>query len=412
MSPLTGGLPLFTFVLRRWAGLVIALTICCAGANASVAAERWVGTWACGPQLTEPANLPPAPLANSTLRQFVHVTLGGNRLRLRFSNAFGTGSVILNSVHLALAEGTGSAGDGRIDPATDRRLTFQGASSVIMKPGETIFSDPCDYNLPPLTNLAVSIFLGEISATTVTGHPGSRTTSYIQPGNAVSVASLPTASRTAHWYLISGVEVGAGPANRAIVILGDSITDGRGSTTDRNNRWPDELAQRLSTNAPTAGVAVLNMGIGGNGIFRGLGPSAQARFERDVLDQSGARWLVLFEGVNDLGGGAGAQSLTNAYAQFVNRAHAANLRIYGATITPFGGNRYYTATHEAARQAVNRWIRNSGTFDAVIDFDAVVRNPVTLTNLVKTYDSGDGLHLNPAGYRAMAGAIDLSLFAH
>jgi lysophospholipase L1-like esterase len=361
--------------------------------------------------LTEPSNLPPAPLANSTLRQFVHVTLGGERLRVRLSNAFGTNSVTLNAAHVALAAGAGSRGNGDIDPATDKALTFRGAPSARIPPGEELTSDPCDYDLPPLTNLAVTLYLGDVSASTITGHPGSRTTSFIQPGNAVSDASLPTASRTPHWYVITGVEILADAASRAVVILGDSITDGRGSTTDGNNRWPDKLAQRLSTNATTAGVAVINMGIGGNGVFRGLGPSVQARFERDVLSQSGARWLIVFEGVNDIGGGASAQSLTNAYAQFVDRAHARNLRAYGATITPFGGNGYYTAAHESTRQTVNDWIRNSGKFDAVIDFDAVVRNPATLTNLLSAYDTGDGLHLNPAGYQAMADSIDLTLFS-
>jgi len=339
------------------------------------------------------------------------VTLGGKHLRVRFSNAFGTNSITMNSVHVALAAGAGGGAGGSIAPATDQALTFHGAPSETLSAGETILSDPLDYDLPPLTNLAVTIVFGDVSATTITGHPGSRTTSFIQSGDAASVVSVPAAAKTAHWYVITGIDVLADAASRAIVILGDSITDGKGSTTDRNNRWPDVLAQRLSTNAPTAGVAVLNMGIGGNGVFRGLGPSAQARFERDVLNQSGARWLIVFEGVNDIGGGASAQSLTNAYAQFVDRAHARTLRAYGATITPFGGNGYYTEAREAARQAVNTWIRNSGKFDAVIDFDAVVRNPATLTNLLSTYDSGDGLHPNPAGYQAMADSIDLNLFA-
>ena len=262
----------------------------------------WVGTWGCGPQLTEPRNLPPAPLANSTLRQFVHVTLGGNRLRARFSNAFGANSVTVNSVHVALAAGSGSAADGAINLATDKALSFHGAPSVTIPSGETILSDPCDFNLPPLTNLAVTICFGDISATTITGHPGSRTTSFIQSGNSISGPSLPLAAKTAHWYLITGIDVEADQASHAIVILGDSITDGRGSTTDGNNRWPDDLAQRLSTNAPTAAVAVLNMGIGGNGVFAGLGPSAQKRFGSDVVNQSGVRWLIVFEGVNDIAG--------------------------------------------------------------------------------------------------------------
>ncbi len=390
--------------------LPIALSLCCATLPAPAAGDHWVGTWGCGPQLTEPSNLPPVPLANSTLRQFVHTTLGGRHLRVRFSNVYGTNSVAMNSVHLALAVGAGSAGLGNLDPATDKVLSFHGASSTIIPAGEAILSDPLAYDLPGLTSLAVTIYFGDISATTITGHPGSRTTSFIQPGNAVSAPSLPASVKTPHWYILTGIDVLADSASQAIVVLGDSVTDGRGSTTDGNDRWPDKLAQRLSTNAPTASSAVINMGIGGNGVFGGLGPSAQARFDRDVLSQSGVRWLIVFEGVNDISGGASAQSLTNAYAQFVDKAHARNLRAYGATITPFGGNGYYTPAHEAVRQAVNAWIRTSGKFDAVVDFDAVVRNPLTLTNLESAYDIGDGLHLNPFGYQVMANSIDLTLF--
>lgn len=180
-------------------------------------------------------------------------------------------------------------------------------------------------------------------------------------------------------------------------------------------RWPDDLAQRLTGNASTAGVAVVNMGIGGNGIFGGLGPAAVKRFDRDVLDQSGVRWLIVFEGVNDIGGARGdstlAANLIHAYTQFASKAHARNILAYGATITPFGGSGYYTGAHEAIRQTVNAWFRTNGVFDGVIDFDAAVRDPMVLTNLLSTYNSGDGLHLNPAGYKAMADAIDLKLFA-
>jgi lysophospholipase L1-like esterase len=228
---------------------------------------------------------------------------------------------------------------------------------------------------------------------------------------------LAGAAKTAHWYIITGVDVLADALSKGIVTLGDSITDGRGSTTDGNNRWPDNLARRLVTNAPSAGVAVVNMGIGGNAIFGGLGPAAVARFDRDVLNQSGVRWLIVLEGVNDIGGATSsgsptlATNLINAYTQFANKAHARNMRAYGATITPFGGNSYYTTAHESARQTVNGWFRTNTVYDAVIDFDAVVRDPVTLTNLLPAYDTGDHLHLNPAGYQAMANAIDLNLFA-
>ena len=397
---------------NRTIGLLVALALYCAPAKLLAGQGHWVTTWGCGPQLTEPGNLPPAPLATSPLRQFVHVTIGGSHLRVRLSNAYGTSPVTMNSVHVALAAGAGSAGSGNINTATDKALTFHGAPSITIPAGEVVLSDPFDYNLPALTNLAISIYFGNISSTTINGHPGSRTTSFIQASNVVSAASLPGAATTQHWYIITGVDVLADSSSKIVVTLGDSITDGRGSTTDGNNRWPDDLARRLIANAPTAGVAVDNMGIGGNGIFGGLGPAAVNRFDRDVLNQSGVRWVIVFEGVNDIGGGTTETTITNTLAQFVDKAHARNLLAYGATITPFGGNAYYTTAHEAARQAVNNWIRTSGKYDAVIDFDAMVRDPVTLTNLLSAYNSGDGLHLNPAGYQAMANGIDLTLFTH
>lgn len=378
---------------------------------------HWVSSWACAPQLTERQNLPPAPLAQSTLRQFVRLSLGGPRWRVRFSNAYGTRPVFIEAAHVALAAGTGSAGQGQIDPATDKPIAFNGASSTSIPPGQTILSDPVDCLLPAPTNLAVSIYFGTISSSNLTGHPGSRTTSFILPGSAVSAPNLKDARTTAHWYMLAGIDVAADANARAVVTLGDSLTDGRGSTTDANNRWPDNLARRLAANPPTANVAVANMGIGGNGIFGGLGPSAISRFGRDVLDLSGARWVVVFEGINDIGGDrsgttALASRLIAAYTRFATDAHARSLRAYGATLLPFGRNSYFTPAHEAVRQAVNAWWRTNTTYDAVIDFDAVVRDPLTLTNLAVPYDSGDHLHLNPAGYQALANAIDLSLFTH
>jgi len=374
------------------------------------AAGHWVGTWGCGPQLTEPGNLPPTPLANSTLRQFVHVTIGGSHLRVRLSNAYGTNSLTINSAHVALAAGAGSGGTGTINPATDRALTFHGAPAVVIPPGEVVWSDPFDYGLPALTNLAVSLYFGNISATTINGHPGSRTTSYIQSGNVVSAASMPSAATTQHWYIITGVDALADTSSHALVTLGDSITDGRGSDTDGNDRWPDDLAARLTTNPPTATASVLNQGIGGGGVYGGLGPAALNRFDRDVLNQSGVRWLIVFIGVNDIGGGTGSSSLIAAYTQWAGKAHARGLLAYGATITPFGGNSYYTSANEATRQAVNAWFRTNNVYDGLIDFDTVVRDPNAQTNLLAAYNSGDGLHLNPAGYQAMANAVNLTLF--
>lgn len=395
------------------AGVVLAIAKC--GITETLAAgSHWVTTWGCGPQLTEPRNRPPAPLAGSTLRQFVPVTIGGKQLRVRFSNAYGTNAVTLNAAHIALAAGAGSGGNGEVNPDIDKELTFHGHPAIIIPPGEAVLSDALDFNLPAETNLAITIYFGDISATTINGHPGSRTTSFIKPGNEVSALDMSGAAKTEHWYIITGVEVMADESSHAVVVLGDSITDGRGSTTDGNDRWPDALARRLATNAPTANVAVVNMGIGGNTILRGgLGPTARARFDRDVLGQSGARWLIVFEGVNDIGGSRSqtvATNLISAFGQFIEKARGHGLRVYGATITPFGASFYDRGGHERARQTVNNWIRTSGKFDAVIDFDAAVRDPKNPDKLLPAYDSGDHLHLNPTGYRAMADAIPLKLF--
>lgn len=400
------------FNLLALAGFLVALV----GVQQNVLAAEghWVATWGCGPQLTEPGNLPPAALANSTLRQFVRTTVGGKLIRVRFSNAYGTGSVNISAARVALSAGAGSAGNGDINPATDKALTFRAAPGVVIPRGEAVLSDPVDFDLPAITNVAVSIYFGNISATTINGHPGSRTTSFIKSGNFVTAANMSGASTTLHWYIITGVEALADSSNKAIVALGDSITDGRGGTDNANNRWPDNLAKRLITNAPTAGVAVVNMGIGGGAVLSGgLGPTALARFDRDVLNQHGVRYLIVFEGVNDIGSGTStiltAINLINAYAQFADKAHARNIRAYGATITPFGGNSYYSPVHEQERQFVNAWFRTNTVYDGVIDFDAVVRDPSNPVNLLPAYSS-DGLHLTPAGYKAMADAIDLNLF--
>jgi lysophospholipase L1-like esterase len=414
--------------MKALAGLLLMMSFGCGWRSGLAADGHWVTTWGCAPQLTEPGNLPPAPfstnsMSQSTLRQFVRTSIGGKHLRVRFSNAYGgANSVAIEEAHIALAPANGSATNGVIHPATDTRLTFRGAPSVVIPPGEAVYSDPCAFDLPALTNLAVTTYFGKISASTVNGHPGSRTTSYIRSGNFVSASALsnsvPGTVATKHWYIITGVEVLAESSSGAIVILGDSITDGRGSTDDGNNRWPDILAQRLATNAPTSKVGVVNMGIGGNAIFGGLGPAAVNRFDRDILNQSGARWLIVFEGVNDIGSGASsmttATNLVNAYIEFANKAHARGMKAYGATITPFGGNGYYTTLHEAERQYVNAWFRTNTVYDGLIDFDAIVRDPTTLTNFQAAFFPGpnanDWLHMNPVGYKAMADGIDLNLF--
>jgi lysophospholipase L1-like esterase len=375
---------------------------------------HWVTTWGCAPQLTESGNVPAAPLANSTLRQFVRSSIGGNHLRVRFSNAYGTSPVTMNSVHFALAPATASGGNGSIYTATDKALTFHGAPSINIPRGEVVYSDPFDYSLPALTNVAISIYFGNVSSTTICGHPGSRSGYFIKSGNVVTAANMSGATTAAHWYIITGIEVLGDSSSKTISILGDSITDGRGSTDNANNRWPDDLANRLVTNAPTAGVGVANMGVGGNGLFGGLGVAAQNRFDRDVLNQNGARYFIVFEGVNDIGGGTTAASMIPVYQQFANKAHARGLLAYGATITPFGGNGYYTVAHEAERQAVNAWFRTNTIYDGVLDFDLAARDPANPININPLYYSGlnasDGLHMNPAGYQALADSINLNLF--
>jgi lysophospholipase L1-like esterase len=397
---------------------VLLLLLACFQVNIFAAEGHWVGTWGCALQLTEPNNLPPVPLANSTLRQFVRASIGGKKLRVRLSNIFGMDSVTIHTAHIALAAGEGSANSGEINPATDKTLTFNGSAEVIIPKGESVVCDPFNFDLPIVADVALSIYFGEISEASITGHPGSRTTSFVITTNAVSEASLPDAKKMEHWYLISAIEVQADNPSRAIVVLGDSITDGRGSTNDKNNRWPDILAQRLTANAATANVAVINKGIGGNAIFGGLGPAAIKRFDRDVLEQPGVRYFILFEGVNDIGGRnssmATATNLVNTFAEMASKAKARDIRTYGATITPFGGSGYYSDLHEQERQYVNTWIRTNTVFDGVIDFDAAVRDPADLTRFLAAYHPGlyanDWLHLNPSGYQAMGDAIDLNLF--
>ena len=390
-----------------------ALTACQAARPSATSPNvGWVGTWATSQQLVEPANLPPAPgLAGNTLRQVVHASVGGTRVRVRYSNVFGN-----RPLTIAAAAVAPSLGDHRIDASAQRTLTFGGNASVVIPAGHDTTSDVLSYALAPLSNVAITIRFAEVPAG-VTGHPGSRTTSFLHAGDALAAASLPAAVATVHWYVVAGIDVPA-DGRAAVVVLGNSITDGRGSGTDRQNRWPDELARRLQAQHGTRGVAVLNAGIGGNCVLRAcLGPSALARLDRDVLNAPGARWLIVLEGVNDIGqakDSTQADSIANglvaAYRQIVDRAHARGLLVYGATILPFGGSFYDAPFREAARSTVNRWMRTSGTFDAVIDLDGAMRDPQRPTHLAAAGDGGDHLHPNEAGYRTMAAAVDLALF--
>ena len=356
--------------------------------------------------------MPPEPgLSHNTLRQIVCVSLGGDSLRVRLSNEFSISPVTLKAVHIAV-----STGNSAIDPNTDQALKFDGEQEVTIEPGTAITSDPFLFIMELRTNLAITIYFGDTS-TDVTGHPGSRTTSYLLPGNVVSALDFPDAVATDHWYIINGIDVVA-PNSAAVVVVGNSITDGRGSGTNKQNRWPDELAKRFLKNPDTRNVAVLNQGIGGNCVLRGcLGPSALNRFERDVIKQSKVHWLIIFEGINDIGQSQRAEGaakvasdLISAYEQMIDSAHAENILVYGATLLPFGGSFYDSPDHEMARETVNEWIRTSGRFDEVIDLDVVLRDPSNPLHLLPEADTGDHLHPNETGHLMMAEVVDLNLF--
>jgi lysophospholipase L1-like esterase len=384
--------------------------------NANDTADKttnWFGTWATAPQLVEPSNMPPAPgITNNTIRQLVRVSIGGECLKLKFSNEFGSSPVNMKKVQIAV-----SKGDGLIDTCTIKELKFDGKPEVTINPGIAISSDEILFHLKQRMDVAISIYFGETSKD-LTGHPGSRTTSYIFVGDKVSSCDTSGVARTDHWYIISGIDVKAPKSAASVAILGNSITDGRGSVTNKQNRWPDVLSERLLANSKTQQIGVLNLGIGGNCVLRPcLGQAAVDRFERDILKQQGVRWLIILEGVNDLGYSPDslaavktANDLILAYKQMIEKAHANNIKVYGATILPINKSFYYASYRDVARKIVNDWIRFSGQFDAVIDFDKVMQNPEDVSTLLPDLHMGDFLHPNEIGYQKMGAAIDLKLF--
>lgn len=375
-------------------------------------AQRWLGTWTASPYF-DMGNQPPAPLSNSVLRQIAHVSVGGSQLRVQFSNLAGNGPVTINSAHIALCNAT-AAVDSTIDTATDQALSFSGMASATIEAGQELWSDPLDFNLPALGNVTITTAFGTVPSNVV-GHSGSRTTSYLQTGSSdVSAASMAGAQTTDHWYYISGIDVRADASAVGVVAIGDSITDGRGTDTNRNNRWTDILAARLQANASTAHVAMMNQGIGATSLVGPAVTSAQARFDRDVLGPSGVRYAIVFDGVNDIGSGnVQFPAMKAAYDDLIARAHAKGVLIYGATILPFAGNGYYTADHETLRKQVNDYIK-SGVFDGYIDFDAAVSDgadPPKLQAPFAAWAQQDWLHPGPAGYQAIGDSVDLAIFA-
>ena len=387
------------------------MLICLLTAGMAMAKGHWVGTWGTAPQLVERHNNPPSPgLANNSLRQIVQVSIGGKKVRLKLTNEFSQEATEIRAVELAIAKTAGSSSE--IDEKSTVSLTFDGKASVEIPAGGKVVSDPVNFKIGTRQNVAITIHYGASSAS-VSGHPGSRTTSYLKAGHTTDFSD---AVRTDHWYNILALEVEAPKKAGAVAILGNSITDGRGSTTNEQNRWADVLSRRLLGNKATRQVGVLNMGIGGNCVLGGgLGPAAVNRYERDLFGQEGVKWIILFEAVNDLGyarnGEQTAQRIIDVYKQIIREAHQKGIRVFGATITPFKGNNYDSDHHEKGRQIINEWIRTTKMLDGIIDFDQAVRNPQDKEAMQQQFlFENDWLHLNAQGYETMGNCIDLNLF--
>jgi lysophospholipase L1-like esterase len=361
----------------------------------------------------------PSP-ANSTYRNVVRISAGGPSLRVEVTNEFGGRPLVVGAAHVAL-NGVG----GAIQPGSDHGLTFAGGAAVTIPPGSFVVSDPVAFQVAPQASLAVSVYLPDQRVSETTCHEDGHATTFIAAGDATASATLTGARTITSWCFVKGVEVSAtDPNSGAIVTLGDSITDGALSTRDADRRWPDVLAGRLQADAKTANLSVLNEGISGNRLLReGAGQAAPARFDRDVLAQDGVRYLIIVEGINDIGAIAKPRdpednltapeltsALTFVLTQLATRAHAHGIKVFGATLTPYIGAGYASPEGEAAREAVNTWIRTSGVFDGVIDFDKATRDPAKPNVFLPSADSGDHLHPGDAGYEVMGSSIDLSLF--
>ena len=378
--------------------LTVAMSMTISAQQKNSPTSVWEATWATAIEFTGPSDMPASSLSNRAIRQIIHVSKGGTQLQLKLSNVHSKEPVDIKSVFIADAK---EASD--IDAKTAKYVTFNGKRNITIEPGKDLTSDVIGYNLKPLQLLSITINYGESTPVNASSHRGSRTTSYIIKGVAKPKTKFVDAEKVDHWYNIASLNVlRRNPAEaNAIVVLGNSITDGRGSTTNKQNRWTDAMAEALGGE-----TSVLNLGIGGNSVlWGGLSEPAVKRFNRDILEQQGVKTLIIFQGVNDIGGSRGnseevAKKLTEAYKSFIDQGHAKGWKVIGATITPFKGNSYYSFFHEAARQVVNEWIRTSGAFDAVIDFDELVRDPQDPTKLKAEY-SDDWLHLNPTGYAAM-----------
>jgi lysophospholipase L1-like esterase len=339
-----------------------------------------------------------------------HTSIGGRRVRIELSNAFGSTPLMIGTAHIALRDK-----ESAIVPASDRALLFAGKPSCWIPPGATEISDAVNLDVPAASDLAVSIYVPE-NATADTMHAVGLHTTYIsKEGDSTAAPAMADATTAQSFYFLTNVDVVAPPDAAAIVAFGDSITDGAASTPNADHSWPTLLARRLAANGGS-NISVLNQGISGNRLLRdGAGISALARFDRDVLVQPGVKWLMILEGINDIGLSSSSEPITSddliaALKQLIERAHEHGIKVIGATLTPFEGARYYTEAGETTRAAVNQWIRSGAGFDATVDFDAAARDPQQPKTIRQGFNDGDHLHPNDAGYQAMAEAIDLSIF--
>jgi lysophospholipase L1-like esterase len=396
------------------------------------AQDHWVATWAAAPQQGRGAvapgaqrgqagGPPPAPTAFSdqTVRMVVRTSLGGRRARVTLSNVFGNAPLTIGSAHVALR-----SKESAITAGSDRALMFNGKSSVTIAQGASMTSDPVDLEIPALGDLAISVYIPGESGQLTTHGTGLHTT-YISKGNVTSAPMLDDTTTTRSWYWITSVDVMAPADAGAIVAFGDSITDGATSTNDADRSWPSVLAARLVASPGAPKLSVLNLGISGNRILTdGAGVNALARFDRDVLGQAGVKWLMIMEGINDIGGTTGpprgnappatpvtADDLILPMKQMIERAHTHGIKVIGCTLTPYQGAAYYSDKGEEVRMAVNQWIKTGGAFDAVIDYDRVTQDSANTKTFKATFNNTDHLHPNDVGYKAMADSVDLKIFA-
>jgi lysophospholipase L1-like esterase len=380
---------------------------------------QWVGTWATSPYLAD-GGMNVRMLSGVTLREIAHISIGGPQVRIRFTNEFGLDPLTISDAHVALSAGAGS-GTGAIQPGTDHAITFGGATTVNVPPGAAIFSDPVALEVAPLSDLAVTFYLPPQIMRAETYHGFADQDNFVAMGDVSTAPELPQPTTISSWYFFDGIDVPATAGSRAIVALGDSITDGALSTHNANHRWPDILAARLQADPNLKNIGVLNVGIGGNRVLNETtGPSAISRICRDMLAQSGARYVIVLESINDIGrlshlqtpwDGITAEQLEWGLKQIADAAHEHGIKAIGATLTPYGGAGYWSDKGEQVREAVNNWIRTSGTFDGVVDFDKITQDPANPTRFNPAYDSGDHLHPKDAGYQALGSGIDLWLFA-